>query len=306
MDTITKSIEIDIMEFNHEMALLEDAFVISEYEPNSYFTESTNSTDNFLQKAVKKVTELINKIISKLEEKFSAEKVKAKQEQLKIKYLNDPAKANKMIKIQMDDKVYRVSRSAMECLMKCKTSKEAEKYMEDYKKKWEKIVAGSIVTVSVTAAITYLGTKLSKTKKELKDLESTYQKCVKELKNEISESESVKRIFENERKIHNKNINELNRVKSENEKLKKEMSVKDHKTKSLVSDVKNAADIAKSVASGKMDGTFYSNAVSYKNGNIDAAVEEVRKTKQSVLLTYLDSIISDATKIAAIAGDIKE
>ena len=190
--------------------------------------------------------------------------------------------------------------------MKCKTAKEAEKYMEDYKKKWEKIVAGSIVTVSVTAAITYLGTKLSKTKKELKDIESTYQKCVKELKNEISESESVKRIFENERKIHNKNINELNRVKSENEKLKKEMSDKDHKTKSLVSDVKNAADIAKSVASGKMDGTFYSNSVRYKNGNIDAAVEEVRKTKQSVLLTYLDSIISDATKIAAIAGDIKE
>ena len=35
-------------------------------------------------------------------------------------------------------------------------------------------------------------------------------------------------------------------------------------------------------------------------------LEEARKTKQSVLLTYLDSIISDATKIEAKAGDIKE
>lgn len=303
MDTITKSMKIDIMEFDRDMALLEDAIVLSEFDSDSYFTESGDSTENFLQKAVRKVKELIKNLIQKLEEKFSSEKIKQKQKALEIKYLSDPNKANKMIKIKIDDKAYRVSKSAMDGLMKCKSKEEAEKYMEEYNKKWQKIVAASVATMSVTAAIAYLGTKLSKTKKELTDLESAYENKIKELKSERGENESLRKWVGIERKDLSITRDELKIAKSENKKLRQS----NDKIKSFAKNTEDAARIANDIiVNRKYDGTSYSNAIKYTNGNIDRAIEIARRSKTEIMSIYLSHIISNMTKLSSIAGDIVE
>ena len=310
MDTITKSMKIDIMEFDRDMALLEDAIVLSEFDSDSYFTESGDSTENFLQKAVRKVKELIKNLIQKLEEKFSSEKIKQKQKALEIKYLSDPNKANKMIKIKIDDKAYRVSKSAMDGLMKCKSKEEAEKYMEEYNKKWQKIVAASVATMSVTAAIAYLGTKLSKTKKELTDLESAYENKIKELKSERGENESLRKWVGIERKDLSITRDELKIAKSENKKLRQsndKLRQSNDKIKSFAKNTEDAARIANDIiVNRKYDGTSYSNAIKYTNGNIDRAIEIARRSKTEIMSIYLSHIISNMTKLSSIAGDIVE
>ena len=67
------------MEFDRDMSILEDSMVISEYD-GSYFMEAANGNkENFFKKAIRKVKEFIQKIISKLEEKFSKNKLAQKQ-----------------------------------------------------------------------------------------------------------------------------------------------------------------------------------------------------------------------------------
>ena len=53
----------------------------------------------------------------------------------------------------------------MNDLMKCKTKEEAERYMNDYRKKREKIIAVSIAIISAGSLFTFLGTKLEKNNK---------------------------------------------------------------------------------------------------------------------------------------------
>lgn len=219
MSIINKSIEIDIMEFNHEMALLEDAFLISEYEGNSYFTEAGDSTDNFLQKAVKKVKEFIQNIISKLEEKFSNKKLAEKQKAFEIECQKDPSKRNKKVKVRINDKMYTLSKKAMNDLMKCKTKEEVEKYMEDYRKKREKIIVASVVTISAGSLFAFLGTKLSKTTKQLNSLQQEYENCVKIVEeqnklirkdNEVIKSQKdLLKTYEKSEKIKNSQISDL-------------------------------------------------------------------------------------------------
>ena len=74
MNTFDRQIDILCMEFDRDMSILEDSMIISEYV-GSYFTESTNvNNENFFKKAIRKVKEFIQNIISKLEEKFSKKK----------------------------------------------------------------------------------------------------------------------------------------------------------------------------------------------------------------------------------------
>ena len=138
MNTFNKQIDILCMEFDRDMSILEDSMVISEYD-GSYFTEASNGNkENFFKKAIRKVKEFIQKIISKLEEKFSKNKLAQKQKAFEIECQKDPSKRNKKVKVRVNDKVYTLSKKAMNDLMKCKTKEEAEKYMEDYRKKREK------------------------------------------------------------------------------------------------------------------------------------------------------------------------
>ena len=72
-----------------------------------------------LKKAICKVKEFIQKIISKLEEKFSKNKLAQKQKAFEIECQKDPSKRNKKVKVRVNDKVYTLSKKAMNDLMKC-------------------------------------------------------------------------------------------------------------------------------------------------------------------------------------------
>lgn len=181
MNTFNKQIDILCMEFDRDMSILEDSMVISEYD-GSYFMEAANGNkENFFKKAIRKVKEFIQKIISKLEEKFSKNKLAEKQKAFEIECQKDPSKRNKKVKVRVNDKVYTLSKKAMNDLMKCKTKEEAEKYMEDYRKKREKIVAASVVTITAGSLFAFLGTKLSKTTKQLNSLQQEHEKCIKHI-----------------------------------------------------------------------------------------------------------------------------
>ena len=119
------------------------------------------------KKAIRYVRDLIKKVKDKIAEKFSDANVKRQQEKLKMEILSDPNKKNKKVKVRVNDKVYDLDKKALGDLTKCKTKEEVEKYMSDYKKKREKLVAGSIVAVSAATAIGILGSKLHKTHKQL-------------------------------------------------------------------------------------------------------------------------------------------
>ena len=95
MNTFNKQIDILCMEFDRDMIILEDSMIISEYD-GSYFTEAANGNkENFFKKAIRKVKEFIQKIISKLEEKFSKNKLAQKQKAFEIECQKDPSKRNK-------------------------------------------------------------------------------------------------------------------------------------------------------------------------------------------------------------------
>lgn len=228
MNTFDKQIDILCMEFDRDMSILEDSMVISEYD-GSYFTEAANGNkENFFKKAIRKVKEFIQKIISKLEEKFSKNKLAEKQKTFKIECQKDPSKRNKKVKVRVNDNVYTLSKKAMNDLMKCKTKEEAEKYMEDYRKKREKIVAASVVTITAGSLFAFLGTKLSKTTKQLNSLQQEHEKCVLHIEKQDA-------LIKDQDVLINAYKKSKNNFKSKNKGLEEENS----KLKSAISEFRN-------------------------------------------------------------------
>lgn len=185
MTSFQKVIEIDLMEFTKDMSLMEDADYIAFIEGDYYEESGDTKKQNIFEKAIKYVRDLIRKIKDKLSEKFSEANVKKQQEKLKMEILSDPNKKNKKVKVRINDKVYALDKKALGDLTKCKTKDQVEKYMKDYKKKREKLVAGSIVAVSAATAIGILGSKLHKTHKQLDELQKGYEKSIKTLKDRV-------------------------------------------------------------------------------------------------------------------------
>lgn len=85
----------------------------------------------------------------------------------------------------------------MNDLMKCKTKEEAEKYMEDYRKKREKIVAASVVTITAGSLFAFLGTKLSKTTKQLNSLQQEHEECIKRIEKQDKSNDNLIKINAN-------------------------------------------------------------------------------------------------------------
>lgn len=98
MTSFEKSIEIDLMEFNRNMALMEDVDYIAFIECDYYEESGDSKKPNIFEKAIKYVRDLIKKIKDKLSEKFSEANVKKQQEKLKMEILSDPNKKNKKVK----------------------------------------------------------------------------------------------------------------------------------------------------------------------------------------------------------------
>ena len=176
MTSFEKSIEIDLMEFNRNMALMEDAEYIAFIEGDYYEESGESKKSNIFEKAITYVRDLIKKIKDKISEKFSEANVKKQQKKLEMEILSDPNKKNKKVKVRVNDKVYALDKKALGDLTKCKTKKDVEKYMSDYKKKREKLVAGSIVAVAAETAIGILGSKLHKTHKQWDGLQEEYER----------------------------------------------------------------------------------------------------------------------------------
>ena len=291
MNTFNKQIDILCMEFDRDMSILEDSMVISEYD-GSYFMEAANGNkENFFKKAIRKVKEFIQKIISKLEEKFSKNKLAQKQKAFEIECQKDPSKRNKKVKVRVNDKVYTLSKKAMNDLMKCKTKEEAEKYMEDYRKKREKIVAASVVTITAGSLFAFLGTKLSKTTKQLNSLQQEHEKCVLHIEKQdalIKDQDDLIQINTNLIKGKDDLINVYK--KSEN-RLKKENSMLKNKMK----DTSNSLMIMKSAMNGEYDSYLYDRA----NSDIldkDEIKECIEDAKNSFVANELNEIISDCAK----------
>ena len=295
MNTFDKQIDILCMEFDRDMSILEDSMVISEYD-GSYFTEAANGNkENFFKKAIRKVKEFIQKIISKLEEKFSKNKLAQKQKAFEIECQKDPSKRNKKVKVRVNDKVYTLSKKAMNDLMKCKTKEEAEKYMEDYRKKREKIVAASVITITVGSLFAFLGTKLSKTTKQLNSLQQEHEKCIKHIEKQdalIKDQDDLIKINANLIKGKDDLINVYK--KSEN-RLKKENSMLKNKMK----DTSNSLMIMKSAMNGEYDSYLYDRANSRENSDIfdkDEIKKSIEDAKNSFVANGLNEIISDCAK----------
>ena len=212
MTSFQKAIEIDLMEFNRNTALMEDADYIA-FIAGDYYEESGDSKENIFEKAIRYVRDLIRKIKDKIAEKFSDEKVKKQQEKIKMEIMSDPTKKNKKVKVRVNDKVYALDKKALDDLTKCKTKEEVEKYMADYKKKREKLVAGSIVVVSAATAIGILGSKLHKTHKQLDELQGEYEKSIKALEKKTDAFNSLK-------KHHKLEAEELTSERKQNELLR--------------------------------------------------------------------------------------
>lgn len=143
-----------------------------------------------------------------------------------MEIMSDPTKKNKKVKVRVNDKVYALDKKALDDLTKCKTKEEVEKYMADYKKKREKLVAGSIVVVSAATVIGILGSKLHKTHKQLDELQGEYEKSIKALEKKSDAFNSLKkhRKLEAEELASERKQNELLRdatynLRKENEKL---------------------------------------------------------------------------------------
>ena len=76
MTSFEKSIEIDLMEFNKNMALMEDADYIAFIEGDYYEESGDSKKSNIFEKAITYVRDLIKKIKDKISEKFSEANVK--------------------------------------------------------------------------------------------------------------------------------------------------------------------------------------------------------------------------------------
>ena len=302
MTSFQKAIEIDLMEFNKDMALMEDADYIALIE-GDYYEESGDSKENIFEKAIRHVRDLIRKIKDKIAEKFSDEKVKKQQEKIKMEIISDPTKKNKKVKVRVNDKVYALDKKALDDLTKCKTKEEVEKYMADYKKKREKLVAGSIVVVSAATAIGFLGSKLHKTHKQLDELQGEYEKSIKALEKKTDAFNSLMkhRKLEAEELTSERKQNELLRdavynLKKENKKLafsKKNVEAQVKGMKESQNRVRNGLkDIEKTLGKNTKLIPEYRKEIHdkgtslNKNGNSDESIQYIKR-----LDNYLDQAI---------------
>lgn len=302
MTSFQKAIEIDLMEFNKDMALMEDVDYIALIE-GDYYRESGDSKENIFEKAIRHVRDLIRKIKDKIAEKFSDEKVKKQQEKIKMKIMSDPTKKNKKVKVRVNDKVYALDKKALDDLTKCKTKEEVEKYMADYRKKREKLVAGSIVVVSAATAIGILGSKLHKTHKQLDELQGEYEKSIKALEKKTDAFNSLK----NHRKLE---VEELTSERKQNEllrdavyNLRKENKKLEFSKKNVEAHVKGMKESQNRVRNGLKDiektlgkntklipeyrKEIHDKGTSLnKNGNSDESIQYIKR-----LDNYLDQAI---------------
>ena len=293
IDILEKAIEIDIMEFNKNMALMEDADYIAFVE-GDYYEESGNNKENFFDKAIAYIRDLIKKIKDKISEKFSDANVKKQQEKIKMEILSDPNKKNKKVKVQINDKVYDLDKKALGDLTKCKTKEEVEKYMSDYKKKREKLVAGSIVAVSAATAIGILGSKLHKTHKQLDELQGEYEKSIKT----ISDMKKLDRL---QTAITKKQGDRINDLENRNKKILK--AARDNRNNSkeyLNKIVKDASYVKKTAIRGK--NYYYNDFCTLFDGDMDATNEYIENDFKKGIISEMNSIIRDAISLGA---DIK-
>ena len=306
MNTFNKQIDILCMEFDRDMSILEDSMVISEYD-GSYFTEASNGNkENFFKKAIRKVKEFIQNIISKLEEKFSKNKLAQKQKAFEIECQKDPSKRNKKVKVRVNDKVYTLSKKAMNDLMKCKTKEEAEKYMEDYRKKREKIVAASVVTITAGSLFAFLGTKLSKTTKQLNSLQQEHEECIKRMEKQDKSNDNLIKINANLIKhtddLTNTYKKSENDLKSKNKSLENENSrlkSDKYKMKLTVNMLAKQAEHAMKIASRENDSEAYNQYIRMADGDMDRALENIKREKSTLLVTYLHDIMCTASEFMA-------
>ena len=302
MTSFQKAIEIDLMEFNRNTALMEDADYIA-FIAGDYYEESGDSKENIFEKAIRHVRDLIRKIKDKIAEKFSDEKVKNQQEKIKMVIMSDPTKKNKKVKVRVNDKVYALDKKALDDLTKCKTKEEVEKYMADYKKKREKLVAGSIVVVSLATAIGILGSKLHKTHKQLDELQGEYEKSIKALEKKTDAFNSLK-------KHHKLEAEELTSERKQNEllrdavyNLRKENKKLEFSKKNVEAHVKGMKESQNRVRNGLKDiektlgkntklipeyrKEIHDKGTSLnKNGNSDESIQYIKR-----LDNYLDQAI---------------
>ena len=290
IDILEKAIEIDIMEFNKNMALMEDADYIAFVECD-YYEESGNNKENFFEKAIRYVRDLIKKVKDKIAEKFSDANVKRQQEKLKMEILSDPNKKNKKVKVRVNDKVYDLDKKALGDLTKCKTKEEVEKYMSDYKKKREKLVAGSIVAVSEATAIGILGSKLHKTHKQLDELQGEYEKSIKTISNlngKISRQTAITK----------KQGDRINDLENRNKKILK--AARDNRNNSkeyLNKIVKDASYVKKTAIRGK--NYYYNDFCTLFDGDMDATNEYIENDFKKGIISEMNSIIRDAISLGA-------
>ena len=293
IDILEKAIEIDIMEFNKNMSLMEDADYIAFVE-GDYYEESGNNKENFFEKAIRYVRDLIKKVKDKIAEKFSDANVKRQQEKLKMEILSDPNKKNKKVKVRVNDKVYDLDKKALGDLTKCKTKEEVEKYMSDYKKKREKLVAGSIVAVSAATAIGILGSKLHKTHKQLDELQGEYEKSIKT----ISDMKKLDRLQTAITKKQGDRINDLENRNKKN--LKAARDNRNNSKEYLNKIVKDASYVKKTAIRGK--NYYYNDFCTLFDGDMDVTNEYIENDFKKGIISEMNSIIRDAISLGA---DIK-
>lgn len=309
MTSFEKSIEIDLMEFNRNMALMEDADYIAFIECDYYEESGESKKPNIFEKAITYVRDLIKKIKDKISEKFSEANVKKQQKKLEMEILSDPNKKNKKVKVRVNDKVYALDKKALGDLTKCKTKNDVEKYMSDYKKKREKLVAGSIVAVSAATAIGILGSKLHKTHKQLDGLQEEYErsiktlsdndKKIKNLKSQISDMKEINNLQDSINKRQGKRINDL---EDRNKKILEIARTNRNKnTKYLNYIVKQARDTKADTVNSNAKNYYYNYAISTDmfNGDMDRANEQSDMDVQRSIILNMNSIISAAVKLGA-------
>lgn len=300
IDILEKAIEIDIMEFNKNMALMEDADYIAFVE-GDYYEESGNNKENFFDKAIAYIRDLIKKIKDKISEKFSDANVKKQQEKLKMEILSDPNKKNKKVKVQINDKVYDLDKKALSDLSKCKTKEEVEKYMSDYKKKREKLIAGSIVAVSAATAIGILGSKLHKTHKQLDGLQEEYERSILTLGANAKEISKL-----------NKDNDDLRGKLRKSEHLAKERDETIKNMKGVIKGIKNDVDTISATADyndvfgnpKKIYSRVYSENIKRYAGNMDKAHNTTINDISEIVVSNMNDIIRMSSEMTAKIGTI--
>ena len=235
-------------------------------------------------------------------------KMKKQQEKIKMEILSDPNKKNKKVKVRVNDKVYALDKKALGDLTKCKTKEEVEKYMSDYKKKREKLVAGSIVAVSVATAIGILGSKLHKTHKQLDELQGEYERSIKtiadnakeisKLNNELEMAYDFGADVETYIDIKNDRIRDLtDRNKAL---IKIARNDRNKNTKYLNYIVKQARNTKADTVNSNAKNYYYNYAITNMfNGDMDKANKQSDMDVQRDIILNMNSIISAAVKLGA-------